>query len=70
MNALVVIDVVERRAQVGHHDCIGSEDRGRYRRGPIDGKEGVDCRELTADFFFLDVEELSNVYNHLLMGES
>ena len=36
----------------------------------IDGKKGVDCGELTTNFFFLDVEESSDVYDHLLMGES
>jgi len=36
----------------------------------VNGKKGVDGRELAADFFFLDVEEASDVLNHLLVGES
>ena len=34
------------------------------------GKERADCGELVTDFFFLDIEETSNVLDHLLMGES
>jgi len=29
----------------------------------------VDSGELTANFFFLNVEEAGDVFNHLLMGE-
>jgi len=70
MDAFVVVDVVERRVEVGHHEYIGGKNRGRSRRGSINRKEGADCGELTANFFFLNVEELSDVYNYLLVGES
>ena len=70
MDAFIVVDIIKRRAQVGHHDRIRSENRGRHRRGSIDRKEGVDSGELVADFFFLYIEEASDVLNHLLMGES
>jgi len=55
---------------MGHHKCVGGENRGRNGRGSVNGKEGADCGELAANFFFLNVEELSDVYDHLLVGES
>ena len=70
MDAFIIIDIIECRAQMSHHKCIGGEDRGRSGRGPVDRKEGVDGRELAAYFLFLNVEELSDMYDHLLMGES
>jgi len=70
VDAFVVIDVIERCAQVSHHECVGGENRGRNGRGSVNWKEGVDCRELLADFFFLDVEEVSDVLNHLLVRKS
>jgi len=54
---------------VSHHKRVGGENRGRNERGSINGKEGVDSRELAADFFFLNVEEAGNMLNHLLVGE-
>ena len=66
-NAVIVIDVDELGAQ---HERIGSEDRGRNRRGSVNRKKGADSGKLVADFFFLNIEELSDVLNHLLMGES
>ena len=70
MDAFIIIDIIKHYAEVGHHECVGGENRGRNRRGLVNGKEGVDCGELAANFFFLDVKELSDVYDHLLMGES
>ena len=70
MNAFIVIDVIKCRARVSHHECVGGENRSRNRRGSVNGKEGADCGELAVDFFFLNVEETSNVLDHLLMGES
>ena len=70
MDAFVVIDIVERCAQVSHHERVGGENRGRSGRGSVDGKEGVDSRELAVDFFFLDIKEASDVLDHLFMGES
>ena len=70
VDAFIIIDVVEHCAQVGHHECVWSENRGRNRRGSVDGEKGADCRELMVDFFFLDVEETSDVVDHLLVGES
>jgi len=55
---------------MSHHKCVGGKNGGRNGGASVDGKEGVDSGELAADFFFLDVEESSNVYDHLLMGES
>ena len=69
MDAFIVIDVIERHAKVGHHKCVGGKNRGRNRRGSVDGKEGADCGELVADFFFLDIEESSDVFNHLFVRE-
>jgi len=69
MDAFVIVGIVEHRAGVSHHECVGGENRGRSRRGLVNGKEGVDCGELAVDFFFLNVEELSDVYDHLFMGE-
>jgi len=69
MDAFVIIDIVKRHTKVGHHECVRGENRGGSRRGLVNGKEGVDCRELMANFFFLNVEEVGDVLNHLLMGE-
>ena len=68
MDAFVVVDVIERHAKVGHHECIGSEHGGRSGRGPVNRKERACGRELTADFFFLNVKETSDVLDHLLVG--
>jgi len=70
MDAFVIIDVIKCRAKVGHHEYVGGENRGRNRRGLVNGKEGADCGKLVANFFFLDVEELGDVHDHLFMGES
>ena len=70
MNAFVVVNVVKCCTQMGQHKRVGGENRGRNWRASIDGKERADSRELVANFFFLDVEEASNVLDHLLMGKS
>ena len=69
MDVFVILNIIERRAQVGHHECIRSEDRSRSGRGLVNRKEGTNGGELAVDFFFLNVEETSDVLNHLLMGE-
>jgi len=69
MDAFVIVDVIEHRAQVGHHEHVRSEDGSGNRGAPVDGKEGADSGELMSHFFFLNVEETSNVLNHLFMGE-
>ena len=53
----------------GGHVCIGYKYSNRSRRGPVNGKEGADGRELAADFFFLNVEEAGDVFDHLFMGQ-
>jgi len=70
MNAFVVVDVIERCAQLSHHKRVGGENGGRNGRGSIDGKEGADSRKLAADFFFLDIEKAGDVFDHLLVRES
>jgi len=69
MDAFVIINIVERCAEIGHHKHVGGEDRGRSGRGSINGKEQADGRKLAADFCFLDIEEASDVLDHLLVGE-
>ena len=69
MEAFVIVDVIECHIQVGHHKRVGSEDRSRNRRGLVNGKEGMNGGELAADFFFLNIEETSDMLNHLLVGE-
>ena len=64
MDAFIVVDVVERRAWMSHHKCVGGENGGRNGRGSIDGKKQANGGELTADFLFLNVEEVSDVLNH------
>jgi len=54
---------------VSHHKCVQGENRGRNGRGSVNREERADCGELAADFFFLDIEETSNVLDHLLMRE-
>jgi len=39
MNAFVVVDVIECRARISQHECVGGENRGGHRRGSVDGKE-------------------------------
>ena len=70
MDAFVVVDVVERRAQVSHHERVGGENGSRNGGRSIDWEEGADCGELAMDFLFLDIEETSDVFDHLFMGES
>jgi len=55
---------------MGQHKRVRCKNRSRSGRGSVNGKEGVNRGELTADFFFLNVEETSDVLNHLLMRES
>ena len=69
MDAFVIIDVIKRCAEVGHYKCVRGENRGWSRRGLVNGKEGVDCGKLAANFFFLNSEEAGDVFNHLLVGE-
>ena len=69
MNAFIVVDIVKRCAEVGHHERVGGKNGSRSGRGSVNGKEGANCGELAANFFFLNVEETSDVLNHLLMGK-
>ena len=69
MSAFVVIDIIKRRAEVGHHKCVRGKNRGGNRRGSINGKEGADSREMMADFSFLNVKKASNVLDHLFVRE-
>jgi len=70
VNAFIVIDVVKHCAEVGHHEHVRGENRSRSGRGSVNGKEGANCGELAANFFFLNVEETSDVLDHLLVRES
>ena len=54
----------------GRHVRVGGKYGSGSGRGSVDGKERADSRELVANFFFLDVEEASNVLDHLLMEKS
>jgi len=54
---------------MSHHECVRSENGSRSGRGSIDGEKRTDCRELAADFFFLNVEKASDMLDHLFMGE-
>jgi len=65
----MVIDIVKCCTGVSQHECVGGKHQGRNRRGSINGKEGADRGKLMANFFFLDIEETSNVLNHLFVGE-
>jgi len=70
MDAFVIIDVVERCAEMGHHEHVGGEDRSRSGRGLVNREKGANGGELAADFLFLNIEETSDVLDHLLVGES
>ena len=50
------------------HGCVRSKYSSGSRRGSVNGKERADSRELAVDFFFLNVEKASDVFNHLLVG--
>jgi len=54
---------------MSQHERVGGKNGSRNGRGPVNGEERADGRELTADFFFLDVEEAGNVFDHLLVGK-
>ena len=70
VDTFIVIDIVERCAEVSHHERVRGKNRSRSGRGSVNGKEGVNSGELAVDFFFLDVEEVSDVLNHLLVRKS
>jgi len=69
VNAFVVVDIIERCAQMSHHERVGGENGSRSGGRSIDREERVDYRELVVDFFFLNVEEASDVLDHLFVGE-
>ena len=69
MDAFVVVDVIECCAQVSHHECVGGENRGGNRRRSVNGEEGANGGELVVDFFFLNIEETSDVLDYLFVGE-
>jgi len=69
-NALVIVDIIECCTGISQHECVGGKHRGRRRRRSINGKERADSGELVVDFLFLDVEKMSDVLNHLFVGES
>ena len=70
MNAFIVVDIIECCACMSQYECVRSEDRSRNGRGSVNGKEGANSGELAVDFFFLNVEETSDVLDHLFMGVS
>ena len=51
-----------------HRGVRGEDSDGSGGRS-VNWKEGAVGRELAADFFFLNVEEASNVFDHLLVGK-
>ena len=52
------------------HVRVGSEHCCRSGRRPVNGEKGANGGELTVDFFFLDIEESSDMLDHLLVGKS
>ena len=56
--------------ECGDHVSIWGENGNRCRRRSVNGEEGAIGGELVANFFFFNVEETSDVFDHLLMGES
>ena len=50
-------------------ECVGDRNVTR-RRGDIDGKERAIGGKLVANFLFLNIEDVSDVLDHLLMGKS
>ena len=54
---------------MSQHKRVGGENGSGNGRGSVNGKERTNGGELVANFFFLDIEESSNVLNHLLMGK-
>ena len=55
--------------ECGDYVNIRGKNGNRSWRGSVDGKEGAIGGELAANFFFLNVEEASNVFDHLLVGK-
>ena len=56
--------------EYGDHIGVRGEDSNWSRRRPVDGKKRAVGGKLAANFLFFNVEETSNVFNHLLVGES
>jgi len=63
--AFIVVNVVELSTQ---HEHVRGKYSSRSRRGSVNWEEGMDSRELVMDLFFLNIEEASNVLDHLLVG--
>ena len=68
-NAFVIVDVIERCTYMSQHKCIGSENRSRNGRGSVNREEGMDSGELMANFFLFNIEEVGDVFNHLVVSQ-
>ena len=66
-STFIVVDIDELG---GQHEHVRGEYRSGNRRRPVNREEGANGRKLAVDFFFLDIEKVSDMFNHLLVGES
>ena len=70
IGVVVVFKLSPRIGERRNHRSVRGENGNRSRRGPVNGKEGAIGGELTANFFFFNVEKASDMFDHLFMGES
>ena len=69
VQVIVVFELSSRVGECRDHSSVGSENSNRSQRGSVNRKERAVGGKLAANFFFLNVEETSNVFDHLLMGK-
>ena len=69
VGVIVVFKFSPRVGKYGDHRCVRGEDIDRSGQGSVNGKERAVSGELVANFF-LNIEETSDMLDHLFMGES
>ena len=70
VGVIVVFEFSPRVGERRDYRSVRGENGNGSRRGSVNGEEQVVGRELAANFFFLNIEEAGDVFNHLFMGKS
>ena len=70
VRVVVLFKFGSRVGEYGNHVSVWGEDGSRSWWGSVNGEERAIGRELAANFFFFYVKKTSDVFNHLLVGES
>ena len=69
VGVVVVFEFSPRVGERRDHHSVRGENSNRSRRGSVNGEERAVGRKLVANFFFLNIEELGDMFNHLFMGK-